>query len=88
MHRQGKWERKISGRDFRRHISQIDLCSLASKWLIRALLGFVISVIIAQCLLLGGAFRQWLSPIDKLEGNLFHPYVKERNFSFGRGVWN
>ncbi|EJW18116.1 hypothetical protein M5X00_09355 [Paenibacillus alvei] len=74
--RQEKWNREVSGRSFRRHISRIELCSLASKWLIRALLVLVISVVIAQCLLLGGASRQWLSPVDKLEGIPFHPYAK------------
>lgn len=81
-----KQKQNIESCALRRHTSLIELCSLASKWLVRALLGLVISVVIAQCLLLGGVSRQRLSPIDELEGIPFRPHVEEGSFSFGRDV--
>ncbi|WP_139070679.1 hypothetical protein [Paenibacillus sp. KS1] len=81
-----KPNRKIAWRTYTKHITHPEICGLLSKWLVRSLLWFVLCVVTAQSLLLVGAFRPWVSPVDRLEGVPFHPPFEEENLSFERGL--
>lgn len=79
-----KPNRRLLGRTYPKHFTHTELCGLLSKWLIHSLLWFVLSVVAAQCLLLVGASRPWVSPVDRLEGVPFHPHFEQENLSFDR----